>query len=435
MDTVYATRRVGIWVVLPVLLVLILSIDVPPYVPLQDYNEWVYQGYVAAQLIQGHLTDAFRFVTFPVPNSAVQVLLCLLNFVVPAELAGRIVANLYVVVALALGWALARKMSPTQHVSCFFVLLVCVYFNTAFWNGYINYQVGILLFSVWLLLRQDMRDRPLWVFVFSLAAFFTHAVIWASILMLMVIDGLRRRRIAPYLPALVSVGLFAWYAACRPAPTVLDRVGRPGLLNALAYKFYTLAKLGPYHHFIYPGTDGLLVPAAYYTGVAANLAAGLVVVYMLYDALLQAFLSRRGASPPRTETLGAFALLVMFAAMPTVMSDVVNPGERMLYPALMLALLGVGESRGVRWLAPGIAVLALCALSLAVNGARLDDEDGPAVPGSSGQKYALFASRPAEFADVRRMLENGTPMRPLGFETSFLVNRHETPHRPEPDLP
>lgn len=97
MDSTFVGNRVGLWAVVLALLVLLVSVNGTPYVPLQDYNEWVYQGFIAAQLLQGHFTGMFGFAHFPVPNSAVQTLLCLLNFIVAPILAARIVVSLYVV--------------------------------------------------------------------------------------------------------------------------------------------------------------------------------------------------------------------------------------------------------------------------------------------------------------------------------------------------
>ncbi|HKT98387.1 MAG TPA: hypothetical protein VJS30_17945 [Paraburkholderia sp.] len=424
-------RRTALWAVLPALIVLLLAIDVPPYVPLQDYNEWAYQGFVAAQLLHGHLTDQFVFATFPVPNSAVQAVLCLLNLVVSPIVAARLVASLYVIAAIALAWPLAKKMSPARSISYFFLLLVCVYFNTPFWNGYINYQIGILLFTVWLLQDRATRAKPLWVLLFTVGAFFTHAVIWASILLMMAIDALRRRRFVPYLPALVSVGLFVWYVARKPAPTVPEP-SHQGLLQAAGYKLYTFAKLGPYHNFIYAnGAASPLETVGYYVGFAVNVAVAAGLLYLFYAALWRPLMRREPWAHVSDETLASLVLFAIFVAMPAVMADVVNPGERMLYPAVMLALLGVGESRVAQRLVPRLAyaalVLACCALGLLVNRARLTSDVALADAGPGVTRRVFFGSRPDEFANILPISQGRLPIRTIGFETSFLFNRINTP--------
>ncbi|QBQ98390.1 hypothetical protein [Paraburkholderia pallida] len=421
-------RRSELWMVLPALIVLLLAINVPPYVPLQDYNEWVYQGFLAAQLLHGNLTDQFVFATFPVPNSAVQAVLCLLNLVVPPLVAARCVASLYVIAAIALAWQLAQKMSLEQNVSYFYLLLVCVFFNTPFWNGYVNYQFGILLFTAWLLQDGCTRAKPLWVLLFTVGAFFTHAVIWASILLMMAIDALRRRRFVSYLPALPSVGLFVWYVARKPAPTVPDPSYPTGLLHASGYKLYTFAKLGPYHNFtLTNGIPSAIETVGRYAGFAVNIALAAGLLYLLYAALWRPLMRREAWAQLSDETLASLVLFVLFIAMPTVMADVVNPGERMLYPAMMLALLGVGKSRVaqrlVPWLACSAFVLALCALGLMANRALLAADVARADEGQGIASRAFFGSRPNAFADVMPIFAGRSPIRMIGFETSFLFNR------------
>lgn len=432
MDSTFVGNRVGLWAVVLALLVLLVSVNGTPYVPLQDYNEWVYQGFIAAQLLQGHFTGMFGFAHFPVPNSAVQTLLCLLNFIVAPILAARIVVSLYVVAAVVLAWRMARKISTTQHVSYFFVLLVCVFFNSPFWNGYLNYQLGILLFSAWLLQDRTARAKPFWVLAVTVAAFFTHAVIWASILLMMAIDALRRRQFVPYLPALASVGLFVWYVARKSAPTVPDPLSQAGLLKVIGYKLYTFAKLGPYHDFVYAnGATSPLETAGQYAGFAVNIAMAAGLLYLIFAALWRPLMRRKSWAPVSDETLGSLVLFALFVAMPAVMADVVNPGERMLYPAMMLALLGAVESRIAQRLVPLLAcsalVLAFCALGLVAHRARLTSDAAFDSAGPGAGRRLFFGSRPDAFANVLPIFEGRSPLRAIGFQTGFLFNR------PKPD--
>ncbi|WP_321884377.1 hypothetical protein [Paraburkholderia bannensis] len=438
MDTAFATRWAGMSCVLPPLLFLLVVINGTPYVPLQDYNEWTYQGYIAAQILLGHL-DAplaahYAFASYPVPNSAVQAILTALNCVVPATLASRLVASAYSVFAIMLAWRMSLRIAPSRNVSVFFVLLVCVYFNTPFWNGYMNYQMGMLLFTVWLLLDPSTRRKPQWVLLFTMLAFFTHAVIWAAILLMIGLDVLRRRRIAAALPALASIGLFAWYAAQRHTPVLPDPLAHAGTVKFVVYKLYTLAKLGPYHHFTYDdGVVSSFESAGYYVGCAVNAAFAVGIVVLLGASL-------RLAKGPRLtdERITACVLFALFMLLPAVISDLVNPGERVLYPALLLMLCSSGAGaqhetreraaalvpRVMRWMAISGVVCVLCATGLLANGARLlYDASEETVAGTPPLR--LFQTRPAAYADVLAMLDDTLPLRALSFETSFLINNDD----------
>ncbi|MEX3999177.1 hypothetical protein AB4Y38_09800 [Paraburkholderia sp. EG285A] len=446
MDTPFATRWAGIGFALPVLFFLLVVMNAPPYVPLQDYNEWTYQGYIAAQLLQGHLTGQYAFTAFPVPNSAVQLILGVLNFAVPAPLASRLVASAYVIAAIVLAWRISLRICPMENAGYFFLLLACLYFNTPFWNGYMNYQMGILLFSAWLLLDPATRRKPQWVLLFSVAGFFVHAVIWASILLMIGIDVARRRRIVAALPVLFSLGLFGWYAAARHTPVLPDPLEYAGLFKIAAYKLYTLAKLGPYHHFTYD--DGIVSSyerVGYYAGCALNAVFALGIVYVLY-VILYGTLRNGSWRRMSDERIGACVLLAMFVALPPVISDLVNPGERVLYPALLLALFGAGELEAaggrrvhtaapfvnflvfepgmravVRALAASGVVAVLCAIGLVANSERLIHKPTTNVDGGT-PALRYFQTRPAAYDDVRARLDGALPLRPLGFETGFLLN-------------
>lgn len=442
MDNAIATRSNGIVILLPMVAVLLFVMNATPYVPLQDYNEWVYQGFITSQLLHGHLSDRFLVALFPVPNSAVQVLLALLCAVMPAAIAAQVLASLYVVAAATLAWLLSMKIAPAQNGGLCFLLLICVYFNSPFWNGYMNYQLGILLFSVWLLLDPAARRKPLWVFAFTIAAFFTHAMIWASLMLLVAIDALRQRQIPLVLrplatwPALASLGLFGWYAACKHTPMMPDPHANAGLLHAVGYKLYTLAKLGPYHNFAYAGdARDAFHMALYYLGCAVNFAFAAALVYLLWGAFARPLLLRGGWRTASAEQLGALALIVVSLSMPAVIADLVNPGERVMYPALLLALSGLrGEraaqaARMARWLALAIVVLVASALGLAANGARLLPDPSAADMWSSSTP-PFFLSRPGAYHDVQSILNGAASVRKVAFETGYLFNRQPATHAP-----
>ncbi|WP_322091617.1 hypothetical protein [Paraburkholderia bannensis] len=429
MDNAIAARPNGLAIMLPVVAVLLFVMNATPYVPLQDYNEWVYQGFVTSQLLQGHLSDRFLVAQFPVPNSAVQVVLALLCLVMSAPLAAQVLASGYVIAAAAIAWRLSLKIAPTNNRGVFFLLLIGVYFNSPFWNGYMNYQLGILLFSLWLLIDPATRRKPLWILAFTVAAFFTHAMIWASLMLVIGVDALRQRRFRALLaacPALVSLALFGWYAACKHTPMMPDPNANAGLLHVVAYKLYTLAKLGPYHNYVYAAdVRGFGDRVIYYLGCAVNFAFAAGVVVLLWSAFARPLLRREGWRRASTEQIGALLLLGVSLAMPAVISDLVNPGERVLYPALLLALAAANGERVARianWLAPGVVVLAACALGLALNGARLVPDASMANVSSSGTP-PFFQSRPGAYFDVRPILSGVSPLRKVAFETGYLFNR------------
>lgn len=415
-----STAKRAIALMLPVALA--LGLFAPPYLPLQDYNEWIYQGYIAARMLLHTIDGPFSFVHYPVPNSLVQALLAGLDLVLPPLFSGAFVIGLYVVLAVTAGWKLAHRISAQYGVDYFLVLLVFAYFNSTFWNGYINYQFGIVLLSFFLLLDAEQRRSPALVLAFSVAAFFTHAVIWGTLLLLFLLDAVKRRRIAHCWPAVPSMGLFVWYVTHRPTQPAFQGFSPGGFFHTVAYKLYTVAKLGPYHNFPFgAGGDGFTSPSLYWAGVAVNLVVAAGLAFVAIEAFVLAA-KRRRFEP---ELIAGAMLLVFFLAMPAVLADVVNPGERMLYPALLLILFRTARSRVIRWLAWSSPVLAVCAVSLALTGSDTWKRAAPAHPADQQMARVLFSSRPNQFGGKIDIVRGREPVGPLSFETSLLVNRKD----------
>jgi hypothetical protein len=248
-----------------------------PYPPLQDFAEWAYQGALLARLAlasPGGLPGAeVWLVAHPVPNSLAQALLGLLSLLLPTTLAARVFLLGLLGAGLAVALALARQRQPAAAGAFAVVLLVSVFCNATFWNGYVNYQLALLLFAAWFLLPPARRAEAGPILGYGLAIFLSHATVFAAFGVLVGARGLLRRR---FRAAVLGLGpmmlLGAWYALAgtgEPAEPVAE-VG--GLSGFLAYKAYTLTKLGPYHNFVFAGGgDETLRPALYWAGAVVNL--------------------------------------------------------------------------------------------------------------------------------------------------------------------
>lgn len=401
------------------------AILLPPYPPLQDFPEWAYQGQLLARLIRGLPVDGIRLATTPVPNVSVQAVLGLLSLAMPAAVAARLVLLGLVGAAVALALALGRRCQPAVPGAFAALLLVAIYFNAAFWNGYVNFQTGMLLLGAWFLLPEARRARPWPILGFGLALFFTHAMVFFAFCALLGTAALLdRRRILPtatgLLPAAILTG---WYIATDAGSGATETAGAGGLAGFLAYKLYTVAKLGPYHNFVFAaGGDIATRPAVYWAGAAANLAFAAGLVAALALGLLAAIRTRRLAVAP---LLAAAGLLALFAVLPDLVQNVVNPGERLLLPALLILLLVLPLPAGlVRVLGLGGVVLAGCVALLLAG--RPDWQAPVHYTELRAETAGLFRHRPTAFACkwqemLRSAAAGDAPRAPLAFRTSLLI--------------
>ena len=234
--------------------------------------------------------------------------------------------------------------------------------------------------------------------------------------------------------------LGAWYTLAGTGEPAEPAAEVGGLGAFLAYKAYTLTKLGPYDNFVFAGGgDETLRPALYWAGAAVNLlyAGGLGVALGI-----GLWRGSRDRALSATPVLAALLLLAGFLALPRVAQHVINPGERLLIPGLLLLLLAVPLSTVA--LRP-LAVLG--GLALAANLLVLAaPEDRWARPvhfrdmAATGGARALFRHRPTSFAckweELRHSEVTGeAPRLPISFRTSLLETTAAPFDCPVPDGP
>ncbi|TDH62024.1 hypothetical protein E2C06_13730 [Dankookia rubra] len=396
-----------------------------PYPPLQDFPEWAYQGHLLARLLRGLPIGEIHLATTPVPNSSVQLLLGLLSLAMPAALAARLFLLGLVGASVAVSLGLGRRCQPAAPGAFAALLLVAVFLNAAFWNGYVNFQLGMVLLGAWFLLPEARRASPWPIMGFGLVIFFTHAMVFFAFCALLGATALLdRRRIIPtaigLLPAAILTG---WYIATDAGGGATETSATGGPAAFLAYKLYTVAKLGPYHNFVFgEGGDIVTRPAVYWAGAAVNLAFAAGLAALLGLGLRAAIRGRRLAWAP---LLAAAGLLALFAVLPDLVQNVVNPGERLMLPALLMLLLVLPLPAAlVRALGLGAVVLGACLLLLlATDHAWREPVHYTEL---RAETAGLFRHRPTAFACkwqemLRSAAAGDLPREPLAFRTSLLI--------------
>lgn len=405
-----------------------------PYPPLQDFIEWIYQADILTRLPVGGAPPGVELAHYPVPNSLFQMLLGGLALTMPAPLAGKVFLVIYAAAAPTLAWALARRYQPEAVLAVTGILLVTFCFNTPFWNGYFNYQTGLLLFMAWFLIPEQPRRSPVLILCFSLALFFAHAICFAAFAMLVSVEAVAARRIWTTTLALLPLAVFAvWYVLAKVPP---DPPDQSGSVPWLLFKVYTLAKLGPYHNFVFEtGGDAAVRPALYWAGAGLNLlyVAGLFTT--LGCGIWIAYCRRALSVAP----LAAATLMgVLFLALPQRVDAVINPGERLVYPGLLLLLLYLTLPRWpARLLASAVLVLATSVGTLTLGPQPWWVSVSPAGPRAlNSATQLLFWHRPTAFACKWQQMQRAPDRQdalqvPITFRTSLLVG--DTHQECDPD--
>ena len=313
---------------------LVLSL---PALYLVDVPAWVYQGALFRAEVADASATPWSLVAHPVPNTLATLLPALLLPVAGPIWTGKLIAVGLLTSGFAAAWALAASSDtlPSGAASSkgarASILIACIVVSSSFWNGYLGYQLGVIgamaLGAVWL--RRGRLSAPV-VLMSSVALFFAHAIPFAVVALAMGVEALRRRdlrQLVALLPAAILTGWYSLARSIRPEGGFVDSQSTVGVFQGLAYKGYTVLKVGPFHHP--DGVEGIGVladlPALYWTAAALS---GLFMAVLIVG--LAVGTHRMSPSPRRLAAGGAWALALVALLLPPFALNVVNPGERVL---------------------------------------------------------------------------------------------------------
>ena len=411
------------------------------YPPLADYVEWIYQSFIFTELLHGgNGSDLFYIRSYPVPYVISQILMAGLNPLMPPLWAGKIALLIYLALA---GWLSNKFIERHQldPILAYPLLLSCIIFNSSFWSGYSNYQFGLLVLMAYLSLDEAWQ-RKIWVnAVFGLLAFSSHGF---CLLTFGVIAGLRalmqgwRAVFSFSLACIPAFALTIWYMAVHNNDAMQSMEAAAPYMSAKfwAYKIYTITKAGPYQNFMLGSlSDVDRLPIYYYLGVVTNIAIGAFLVFLHFRVL-------KHFSNPKTRYL-ALAISILgltYLLAPSLALQVVNPGERILYPELLCVFavaLGKAKentilSRNKNAIAATIYVFLITTLTcLAIATARQGYQRVAPETFLSAQKNylkILYWHRPYQFQSRSDYLEqaaqNDAPLKlPITFPTSLVANK------------
>ncbi len=352
------------------------------YPAVMDFTEWLYQafliykGWFVGDFI---IREEFYLVAYPVPNSLSQIGMALLNFLGDPIFAGRTWLFLYLTV-----WALLFIFIFRNNRNVKFVLPVLFFsivLGSSFWNGFINYQFSLLIFSTFLYItyitekieNSNMIIVSMIICGYSVLIFFTHFTTFCIFLFYLLfwqMELFLNKKIIPtnhnekkfffwllfwkkenlyqkknyyllfsILPCLL---LSLWYLL-----NIVDQLpSNSSVLNSfqeyILYKVYTVMKLGPFHNFILPSGKSFLEnwPTVYWFGFMMNLFfAVFISVSILYVIVRIYFIKEDKLNEFRfcSIVISFLFSMFLFLILPTEFV-VVNLGERFFVIGLLLFL-------------------------------------------------------------------------------------------------
>jgi len=279
-----------------------------------------------------------------VPSAIFQLIFALMTAVFTPIFAARFFACAYICLSGLAMWKAAEQADQAGRGSRFLLLIALVIVHAPFWAGEIDYQVGLVIL-IWYVGRYRLKPAPglLTDVGFSLLLFVCHALCLGMFLVYVGWRELARlnigRIIVTALPALI---LCAWFVSADPFHD--QKPGDPlaagpqlvGLFQQVAYRFYFLAKAGPYQNLVFNNFgDYDRLKSAYLIGIAINVFfSGSMALYLVAWVLNSI---KKKVFSPELLTSVTFALIAVINPGRTL--GIGNAGERFVYPALAIAVL------------------------------------------------------------------------------------------------
>ena len=308
------------------------------FLPISDYPDWVYEGFIVAELIHGESSANYSFKHYPVPYSGTVALLGVLDLILPPEVSGKVMLSLCVILfAISSIYLLSSLQRDADNPLMLIPLLFLL--NTFFFWGELNYLFGLSIFFLYCgyLFRRIYRAEAIdWLIVggASIAMFFCHFIPYAIAILVTLTVILIESRIELVRPFIVSfapsIGLTIWYAVERLSPAQLAPYWTFWTAHQFAGRW--IAAFSPFPEFL-PWL-GIQAPWMKFFAIV-NLVVAIVLILVIPVCMLASM---------KVRAVNAGVLVsVLVCGIAVVASGyqfegMVSPGERFLYPALWIGL-------------------------------------------------------------------------------------------------
>jgi hypothetical protein len=422
---------------------------------LQDYPDWVYQGYLLSLKFKGipEISNTIGIIPYPVPNSTAQVAIAALCLLMSPVLASKLLIYIYILLGSFTAYVVGKEQAGRSELA--FALIFLFALNGTFWNGYINYQFAVCALVLYVVLTDRRPDRGVAFHLFwSITIFFTQFMVFWIFLIYFgcryILDfsqhstagviraSFRRMTRWPVPLLLPSLALSAWYIIGRliypqdiAVPALDGKQLSPGLLAHVLYKIYTMLKIGPFQIFELP--DGqVLQPSShyfYFVGFAINACFAMsIIMYFLKFVHTSVASFRLSGYSGRHVPLAVMTAIIslLFAIAPQEFFGGGNIGERLLIPMIAVMFALYPPPRPV-----AMSLACLSALCVPIYLAFFASFSASGTQPGAGWHAQLFTHRPYQFSRHTAFILNPNldDLPELGFHTSLIWTINDPLHR------
>lgn len=418
-----------------------------PY--LHDFLEWTYQAWLVNQIwLHVESVEAvYHLANHPVPNSTAQILMAAFMLLISPTAAAKLGLSLYFVACAWMSYRIYKRNNDALQV---FLVVALIFFGPGFWNGYINNQIALLVFTSYLIgLNSTNRLNSLRILLYSMALFFSHAVVFAVFIMFVFVDLMLhpslsiKQKILKSFSLVPSGVLILWYGLIKIMSSSNEPRTGMSFFDWAQYKVYTLAKQGPFHNFVTGTGESLLADYNwfYMFGFVTNFMFACAFVYWFIWIVRQIprtskdfiLLPMRSYSISLFVTISFCTIIFLIAGAKTF--GVVNFGERFFVSAVLIFFLSFQFPSRLKELMAGVASVfsvyfVVIAFSLPQHASKPQVSVNKHTDGSTEQfidsiysnsEHRYFNHRVFIFYDKGLALQSEEPeIKPLAFDTSIV---------------
>ena len=282
-------------------------------------------------------------------------------------------AKMFLSMLLLAWYAVLRKFvsqlgDAADSPALFFLLFSLIGLSNFFWTGFISYQLGLLLLTLFLTrFKPSMSAKEL--AIFALLIFLSHAMVFLIFLLLVLLQILNTAKRGHWVLALFPAGILSlWFVIGRSFTdfnSPLAGASMAGWKEVVIYKLGYPLMLGPFKNLLQPDLISLVDHFSwlYWTGFLANILVisgiGIFILFVIWPrkgAMVHGE-TRTGLSQ-RSLRICVWVLLLFYLLAPYNFFGLINPSGRITIPLLLVSLLLVRKSVQVTSLTRLLRVLA-----------------------------------------------------------------------------
>ncbi len=334
------------------------------YLPLQDYPNWLYHGFLLREyFIHGSIFGGFfRFYPYVPPNAISTLLIGSLSLILPVAMAGKLVL-FAVAILMYCGIRSYLFFFTLRNTGCIPILAFYLTFNLQFLMGFLNFSfgLGLALIVMTHLAKKDLSVNRILLAILLAVVYLSHFFAFAMIILFLLIYALinkKKRKVMALVPAFFpSVVLFAEYYIAKSIsdlPVLSPNESLAGKIHIVAFNIFS--SILPFHHYKW-------LPEIYILSRWVNcLFVVLMILWMIYIAITGTYKKRFSFS-----FCLALVSFILICILPDYFGGVMLPGSRLvvffIVNCLVVFLPSLKTRKSIRMNSLILGILAVTSFS------------------------------------------------------------------------